>query len=367
MPKFKALTSIGIVDPLFDELSELGLAPKKKGVNWVDFETNWDGCLRANQYSRVATRILMPILDFEAFTEDQLYHQTLRHDFTQYIENHQTLAITASVANSNLQDQRMVALKVKDAIVDQFRQKTGQRPSVDKDHPHLRVFVRVVRNQVSLAVDVSGRSLAQRGYRPESGMAPMRENLAAGLLRLAEWQPNQCLLDFMCGSGTFLIEAALSAQGEPANRGPFAFQRFKKFRQHTFHSPSIAKSNLPPLKLFGSDIDSRVIETAKRNAHRAQTERQIQFSVKDFRKVLPPAPTGVVMVNPPYGERMTDPQLESLYVQLAAHLKSHFKGWTLWLLSGNPELSKALRLRADRKFLVRNGDIECRFLKYPIS
>jgi putative N6-adenine-specific DNA methylase len=194
----------------------------------------------------------------------------------------------------------------------------------------------------------------------------MRENLAAGLLRLAEWTPELSLVDFMCGSGTFLIEAALAAEGKPANQGPFAFQNFNKFRNQKFALEPVVQTH-PKLNLFGSDIDSRVIESARRNANRAHVEPSIHFSIKNFEKVLPPSPTGIVMVNPPYGERLKDPHLEDLYVRLASHLKTHFKGWTLWLLSGNPELSKALRLKAERKFLVRNGDIECRFLKYPIS
>lgn len=370
MPLFRALTSVGLVEPLAAELVGLDVGVKRQGVNWVEFETNWQGCYRVNTRSHVATRIILPILDFPAFTEDELYQKVLRHDFTQYIDPHQTLSVSSSLSNSNIRDQRVLALKVKDAVVDQFRDKFGRRPDVDRQHPDMRIFVRCVRNSVSLAIDTSGRNLSDRGYRLEAGLAPISEHLASGLLRLAGWQPEIPLLDPMCGSGTILIEAARWASNKPVQlyEQPFAFEKFKKFRETKFDREPLQSGVKKNLALFGSDRDGGLIQRAQRNTHRAQVSAHVSWSQRDFRTVFPPTETGMLIVNPPYGARLNDGEnLERLYEDFAAHLKTHFKGWTMWLLSGNLELTKALRLKATKKFLVMNGDIECRFLCYPIS
>jgi 23S rRNA G2445 N2-methylase RlmL len=373
VPVYRALTSLGLVDPLERELNDLGMRVKDKGINWVQFEASWEGCLEVNRRSRVATRVILPILDFKAFSEDELYQKTLRHDFTQYIDPDQTLAVAASIANSNIRDQRMLALKVKDAVVDQFRDKFQSRPSVDRENPSLRIFVRCVHNTVSMAIDTSGRNLSDRGYRLEAGLAPLKEHLAAGLLEMTGWTPEIPLLDPMCGSGTFLIEAAMMALGRPLQTAPkpYAFQSFKKFREMNFSALPVpmrpAPETLDKLKLFGSDWDMGLIARAKRNAERAGVHRAIHFSRQDFRAVLPPAERGMILVNPPYGERMmADQDLALLYKDFAAHLKKHFAGWTLWLLSGQPELTAALHLKAEKKILVANGDLDCRWLQYGI-
>jgi 23S rRNA (guanine2445-N2)-methyltransferase / 23S rRNA (guanine2069-N7)-methyltransferase len=369
MPIFRALTSLGLVDALEHELGDIGVRIKEKGVNWVQFESSWQGCLDVNRRSHVATRVILPVLDFKAFSEQELYQKTLRHDFTQYIDPDQTLCVTASISQSNIRDQRMLALKVKDAVVDQFRDRFQSRPSIDRERPHLRLFVRCVHNSVSLAVDTSGRNLSDRGYRLEAGLAPLKEHLAAGLLEMTGWTPEVPLLDPMCGSGTFLIEAALMALGQRAKTtAPFAFQSFKKFRGMQFAAlPVPAKTAADKLKLFGSDRDMGLIARAKRNAERAGVHRWIQFHRCDFRELSPPAASGMILVNPPYGERlMADQDLVALYKDFAAHLKQNFTGWTLWLLSGQPELAQALRLKAERKIFVANGDLECRWLKYGI-
>ena len=370
MPLFRALTSLGLVEPLSMELSELDVNIKRQGVNWVEFETNWQGCLRVNRRSRIATRVILPVLDFPAFSEQELYQKVLRHDFTQYIDAHQTVSVSSSLAHSNIKDQRVLALKVKDAVVDQFREKYGKRPDVDRQHPDLRIFVRCVRNEVSLAIDTSGRNLSDRGYRLEIGAAPLSENLAAGLLRLAGWHPDVPLLDPMCGSGTFLIEAARWALGKSVqvHHSPFAFEKFKKFREANFEPEKENLLKPKNLKLFGSDRDGTLLHRAQKNAHRAGVDVQISWAQKSFVDVLPPAEKGMIIVNPPYGVRINDGEnLVRLYENFAAHLKRHFRGWSLWLLSGNSELTQALRLRSTKKILVLNGDIECRFLCYPIS
>jgi 23S rRNA G2445 N2-methylase RlmL len=370
------------MDVLFDELKELDLNPLSKNPSGVEFETNWEGCYKANLWLRTATRVIKPILDFPAYQLDDLYHNTLKHDFTKYITPDQTLAIDASVRESQIRDQRMVALKVKDAIVDQFREKFSVRPDVDSRKPALQVMVRVVKNQVSLAIDTSGVSLSQRGYRSEAGEAPLREHLAAGLLRMSGWEPGVPLIDPMCGSGTFLIEAALLAKRiAPGllHKG-FAFEKLQGFKSDVWerlvNEAMEAEVENPKGVFVGSDMDGKVLRAAKANADRAGVLDLIEFKRLSVTELKPPAEVdaaGLVMVNPPYGERLDserlgrDGELEDLYKDLAFSLRSHFAGWKLWLLSGNPELTRGLRLKASRKFPVYNGNINCRFLGYEIE
>ncbi len=233
MPQFFASTARGLVDVLGDELKDMGFDQIKKDIGGVFFETNWAGCYKANLNSRLASRILKPVLDFPAYQPEELYNNILKHDFTKYITADQTLAIEASVHESMMRDQRFLAMKVKDAIVDQFRDKFGKRPSVDNDNAHLRVHIKGFKNQYHVAVDTSGSSLFQRGYRTEQGVAPLKENLAAGLVLLAGWDKKQPLVDFMCGSGTILIEAAMMVLNiaPGIHRKGFAFQSWKGFEK----------------------------------------------------------------------------------------------------------------------------------------
>ncbi|WP_374032220.1 class I SAM-dependent RNA methyltransferase [Bdellovibrio bacteriovorus] len=217
-------------------MKELGLKVTDRYIGGVFFESNWEGCYKANLHSRLASRILKPVLDFTAYQPEELYSQILRHDFTKYIKPNQTISIDASVNESKMRDQRFVAMKVKDAIVDQFREKFGVRPDVDNTNPDLRIHVRAIKNQFNVAIDTSGDSLFKRGYRKEVGDAPLKENLAAGLLRLSEWDRQSPLVDFMCGSGTFLIEAAMmSLNIAPGiNRKGFGFQNWLNYEEETW-------------------------------------------------------------------------------------------------------------------------------------
>jgi putative N6-adenine-specific DNA methylase len=324
---------------------------------------------------RTATRILKPILDFPAYQYDDLYHNVLKHDFTKYIRVQDTLAIESVVRESQLKDQRMVSLKIKDAIVDQFREKFGSRPDVDTDNPALKVVARLVKNQVSLAIDTSGQSLSLRGYRTESGEAPLREHLAAGLIEMMNWDEKQTIYDPMCGSGTLLIEAALKAKkiAPGTLRKNFSFQKFLSFQEDVWRKlveEALDKEvKETDLKLYGSDINGKLVRIAVANAERAATDDMIEFFKKSVTEIEPPTPEpGIIIVNPPYGERLgVTHELSDVYKDLAYSLKRKFQGWTLWLLSGNEELTRDLRLKAEKRIPVMNGNIECRFLMYPIK
>lgn len=367
------MTSRGLVDVLQQELSQLGISKTEKVPGGVFFDSNWEGCYKANVHLRTATRVVLPILDFPAYTPEDLYHNILKHDFTKYISPDGTIAVDASVRESKMHDQRFIALKTKDAIVDQFRDKFSQRPNVETDNPDLRVIVRGVKNQFSVSVDTTGEPLFKRGYRKENVLAPLKEHLAAGLIMMTGWDGSIPIVDLMCGSGTILIEAALMALKIPPGtlRPHFAFEKFASFDQEKFETIVNAAMDQEldelPFQLYGFDIDRKAIHASLTNVKQAGVANRIVFKRQSVDLVEPPAEKGIVIVNPPYGERLSSPEaLKDVYRDLAFILKSKFKGWSAWILAGDPELTKELKMKAKLKIRVFNGPIECRFLHYEI-
>jgi len=375
MPAFLGLTSRGLVEPLAEELKQLGLKHVRARPDAVSIECSWSEIYRMHMESRLATRFLLPVRDFTAYNEQDLYYGVLRqHDFTQYIEPNQTFRIEAHTReHAQLRDQRFVAMRVKDAIVDQFMEKFGVRPDVgDEERADLRVVVRIVGPQVSLALDLTGDSLSNRGYRQHAGVAPLRETVAAGLLSLSGWTAPEALVDPFCGSGTLLIEAALKASGQVAvkRRRPFAFERLRNFKPAEW-KPGVKKRRAPPEKpfLFGYDLDENMIRKARENARAAGVENWILFQRRDVRELKRPSgiETGMIVTNPPYGARLESVALvKELMSDFSMTLKNEFRGWKAFILSGDPEASAGLRLKAMRKFPVYNGPIECRLLQYQI-
>lgn len=374
MPKFLAITSRGLVEPLAAELKEHNFKHVTAKPDGVEVDCSWAEMQRLHHVTRLATRVLLPVADFIAYNEEELYFGVLRkHDFTKYIDVKQSFRIEAKVRDHvKLRDQRFVAMKVKDAVADQFRQKFGSRPDVgDEENAALRVVVRVVRNDVSLAVDMTGEPMSHRGYRREAGEAPLRENVAAGLVLMAGWEPGRLIVDPFCGAGTILIEAALMAAGKPARtvKQKFLFEKLKNFSPGPAPAGAGQAFTGAPDKpqFFGYDSDGGVIEKAKRNARAAGVEKWIHFEKRDMRQVTAPAPSGMIITNPPYGERLEDTdRAKQLLNDFSSVLKTQFKGWDAWILSGNKEAITGLRLKAARRIPVWNGPIECRFLHYPL-
>jgi 23S rRNA G2445 N2-methylase RlmL len=373
MPQFLATTAKGLVDPLEIELQKMGFSGLKKMSSGVFFESNWEGVYRANLQSRLASRILKPVLDFVAYKGDELYNHIRKHDFTKYIDVNQTIKIEASIKDCAMLDQRFIAMKVKDAIVDQFREAFDVRPDVDTEKPHLRVFIKGVKNHYHVMVDTSGESLFMRGYRKETGLAPMKENLAAGLLMLAEWDQDSPVIDPMCGSGTILIEAAMMSLNiaPGAHRRHFGFMDLKGFDEAAWdrvldEAASQEKEDLE-FKFYGYDLDKKVLQMAKDNARRAGVDHVIQFKSESIATVTPPVEKGLLVTNPPYGARLgEEDNLRDVYRDLGFTLKHRFKGWDAWILSGNKDLILDMHLKASRKHFVYNGPLECRFLKYSM-
>lgn len=374
MAKFFAMTSRGLVDVLEQELKDMGLHKLERGVSGVYFEGPWAHCYRANLRSRTATRIILPILDFPAYTNEDLYHNIRKHDFTKYIPANGTMAVDATVRDSGaFADQRFVAMKVKDAIVDQFREKHEVRPDVDSKNADLNVIVRASKNAFSVAIDTTGEPLFKRGYRVGVTDAHVKEHLAAGIVLMTGWDKKSPIVDPMCGSGTFLIEAALMALNvSPGTmRKGFAFQRLAGFQRDEWDAEVEAAMSEEleelPFKFYGYDIDRDALKVAKANAVQAGVAELIEFTREPMETLKAPVEKGVMLTDPPYGERMgTQDMLMDTYKDLAHTMKVGFNGWECFVLSGAPELSKAMKLKSERKYPLYNGPIECRLLKYTM-
>lgn len=377
MPEFFASIPKGLADVMAQELEDLGVKVLKKSAGGVSFETNWEGCYRVNLASRYASKILKPVLEFPAYQPEDLYHNVRKHDFTKYIDVSGTLAIDAKVQESKMRDQRYIALKIKDAIVDQFREKTdGIRPNVDSENPDMSVYVRGSRNNFVVALDTSGDSLFKRGYKQVQTAAPLKENLAAALVALSGWDRKSPIVDPMCGSGTILIEAALMAQKMAPGmlRKHFGFQKWKNFDRDVWNKvvqeqidQEIEIDGEPPFKLYGYDMDRKTLEIAKENAHKAGVDHWIEFRREPLASVQRPSENAIIITNPPYGARIgEEDMLVDLYKDLAYMLKAQFQGSKAFILSGNRNLIQEVRLKSTRKHFIFNGPIECRFLEYDI-
>lgn len=382
MALFFAVTSMGLEDALAKELNEYGAKRVRIAGTGVAFDGNWEDVYKLNLRLRTASRIIKPILDFPAYQLEDIYHNVFNHNFVQYFSVDKTFKIEASVKESKIRDQRMLAMKVKDAIVDQFREEVGSRPSVENGSPDVRIYVKLYKNKVSIAIDTTGESLFQRGYRMDAGPAPVKETVAAGMLILSDWDRKTPIYDPMCGSGTILIEAALMALNFSPGllRRHFGLMKLNNFNQELWEKAVESEIerekdillNEDELLFFGSDIDKKVLGFAKQNAKRAGVDHLIKFKSDTVATIEPPWDVktrgGTIFVNPPYGARLGEQDnLRDVYRDFGFSLRKKFPGWTVWVLSGNKDLISLLSLKSERRILIFNGPLECRFLKYIIN
>ncbi|CNJ97452.1 bifunctional 23S rRNA (guanine(2069)-N(7))-methyltransferase RlmK/23S rRNA (guanine(2445)-N(2))-methyltransferase RlmL [Yersinia aldovae] len=375
-----ASTARGLEELLKSELEALGAHDCKIVQGGVHFQGDDRLMYQSLLWSRLASRILLPLNEFKVYSDLDLYLGVQAIDWPSIFGLDKTFAVHFSGVNDEIRNSQYGALKVKDAIVDSFTRKLDQRPTVAKQQPDIRVNVFLQRDMASVALDLSGEGLHQRGYRDLTGQAPLKENLAAAIIQRSGWQSGTPMVDPMCGSGTLLIEAAMIASDRAPglHRSHWGFTAWSAFnealwRELTTEAQVRARNGLQETtsRFFGSDIDRRVIEMARANARRAGVSELITFNANDVSKLvnpLPEGPVGTVISNPPYGERLeSEPALIALHNMLGRIMKSAFGGWRLSLFSASPELLSCLQLRADREFKAKNGPLDCVQKNYQLA
>ncbi|MBN3172191.1 bifunctional 23S rRNA (guanine(2069)-N(7))-methyltransferase RlmK/23S rRNA (guanine(2445)-N(2))-methyltransferase RlmL [Pectobacterium brasiliense] len=375
-----ASTARGLEELLKSELESLGAQSCAVVQGGVHFEGDNRLLYQSLMWSRLASRILLPLNEFKVHSDLDLYLGVQAIDWSTIFSIDKTFAVHFTGTNEDIRNSQYGALKVKDAIVDSFTRKTGQRPDVAKQQPDIRVNVFLQRDMASVSLDLSGDGLHQRGYRDLAGLAPLKENLAAAIVLRSGWKNGTPLVDPMCGSGTLLIEAAMIAadRAPGLHRTHWGFNAWLKhdaelWREVTAEAQQRARQGLQATtsRFFGSDNDRRVIEIAKANARRAGVAELISFDVRDaaqLKNPLPEGPRGTVVSNPPYGERLeSEPALIALHNMLGRKMKSDFGGWQLSLFSASPELLSCLQLRAERQFKAKNGPLDCVQKNYQLA
>ncbi|HEY9600254.1 MAG TPA: THUMP domain-containing protein [Allocoleopsis sp.] len=376
MNHYFATVARGLEPIAAQELERLGASDVRPDFTGVHFVGDRALLYRVNLWARTIFRVLVTLREFHCPDAERLYQEVQKIPWEQYLQPHNTLAVNATGGNPKLNHTHFTALQVKNAIVDQQRRQFGQRSSVDTQNPDLLINVHIHHNRCILSLDSSGSSLHKRGYRPEMGLAPLKETLAAALLDMAEWEPSLPFLDPLCGSGTLPLEASLKALNIAPGlfRQQFAFEKWSDFDEPLWNQllKEAENSELPELKapIIGCDRDLDILNQARINAEQCGVADKVTFTQKDL-SVLSlldaPADRGVIICNPPYGERIGDvKQLGDLYKLLGDVFKQSFKGWTAFVLTGNKELAKRVGLKASRRIPVDNGSIPCTLLKYEL-
>lgn len=362
---------LGLEEALATELSALGFTQVSQGRAGCHFIGNWQDVLRANLYSRLATRILVQMSFAKIQNEDELYELAYQTPWENWFGAEQTLRVDTSAIRSPFQSLQYANLRVKDAICDRLRDREGARPDIDTVRPDAKVHVFLNEDSATLYIDSSGESLFKRGWRHDKGEAPLRENLASGLLALADWDPNSPLIDPFCGSGTILIEAAWIALGAPPGIWrPFHFERLRHHDDRAWQDlKAEARANIAPeieVPLIGSDLSPAAIQAARSNLARAHLNPDtIRFEVGNALDIQPVAAQGWIVTNPPYGERLDDTDT-AFWSDWAAHLKRNFSGWSVNVITSDLELPSKLRLKPNRRFPLYNGPLDCRLFNFQM-
>lgn len=372
--KMIAKTIFGLEETLAAELLRLGGKNIEIHNRAVSFEGDEGFMYKANLCLRTALRVLVPIASFKVRDEATLYTAIQKIDWEQYMDVTDTLAIDTVLNSELFKHSQYLSQKAKDAIVDQFRAKYSERPNVDLDNPTLRIHMHVFNDTCTLALDSSGESLHKRGYRDKTNLAPINEVLAAGLVLLSGWDKRTNFIDPMCGSGTILIEAALYANNIPPGyyREEFGFQRWKKFMPfqeelwNIIFDGAVNKITDHKQVILGGELSPNVAKKAKENIKHAKVDDVVSIKCVDMKDFEVPPGRGVVIINPPYGERMVKDNIDELYKMMGDTFKQKFSGYDCWILSSNVDALKNVGLRPSRKITLFNGQLECKYMKYEM-
>ncbi|MGJ5634241.1 THUMP domain-containing class I SAM-dependent RNA methyltransferase [Nostoc sp. CALU 1950] len=373
MNQYFATVARGLETLAAQELEQLGAHSVEPGFCGVAFEGDRTLLYRVNLWARLPFRILVNIDEFPCQNADDLYRGIQTIDWVNYLTPDMTLAVNVTGKNQHLNHSHFTSLQVKNAIVDQQKENLGERSNVELHDPDVRVNVHIERDFCTVKLDSSGNSLHRRGYRPAVGVAPLKESLAAALIQLSGWEPNQMFYDPLCGSGTLPLEASLKALNIAPGlfRESFGFETWLDFDlsllEKLLQEAKDSQLDTLPAPIWGSDRDENIIEQAINNAQNCGVDNHVWFSQMELADVVAPADSGILFCNPPYGERLgQDSDLGAFYKLLGDVLKQRFKGWTAFVLSGNKELSQSIGLKSSRRIAVYNGALPCQLMKYEL-
>ncbi|MBK6971890.1 MAG: class I SAM-dependent RNA methyltransferase [Sterolibacteriaceae bacterium] len=361
----------GLEALLVKELTGLSAASVEAVPGGVHFVADWRVCYRVNLWSRLATRVLWRVARCPYRTEDDIYAIARNLPWNEWFSVEQTIRVYVTAIRSPLKSLEFLALRTKDAVCDAFRAVLGKRPSVDTANPDMRIHLFLDDREAMLYLDTSGAPLYKRGLKRARVEAPLKENLAAGILMLANWKPEEPLFDPMCGSATFLLEAAqIALEIAPGLGRKFAFERFRRFDPPLWRwlvSDARAARRERDFRISGADVDAVEADRGRRNLQYASLDGRIKVVQADILTVNAPAESGVLVTNPPYGVRMGEQKsLDALYPKLGDALKQHFAGWRCYFFSGDENLPKLIGLKASKRTPLYNGALECRLYEYRV-
>lgn len=370
--KFFSPCPRGLEKLLSEELHTLGAEEIRTTDGGVHFSGDFILSYRVNLHSRLASRVLWQVAVADYRHEQDIYDTVYALPWDEFFDNQRTIRVNVTAIKCPLKSLNFATLKIKDALCDKFRTATGERPSVDTHTPDIRIHAFLEYNHMTLYIDTSGDALFKRGVRQYTNLAPLRENLAAGILLLAGWKPGVPLLDPMCGSGTFLLEAALmTLHIAPGINRHFAFEKLHNFNAaawQTLHAEAqAAQSPVTALPIFGSDLYGDELKTARLNLTNAGLLAAVSLNQANVLEISAPAEHGILVANLPYGERMGElEELEVLYPKLGDVLKQKFGGWNAYLFTSDLRMPKFIRLAVSRRTPLFNGAIECRLFEYKM-
>lgn len=364
-------TSFGMEDVVKKELADLGISEVTIVNRAVIFNGTLQDLYKANIWLRTAQKILVEVKSFKISSDSDLYNQIKSIQWFDYFDLAQTFSIDVVVFSKLFSHTKYAALKTKDAIVDKFREKYQSRPNVDSNTPDIKInlYIDAV-NNCSISIDSSGEILSKRGFRKSQGLAPIKEDLAAGMILLSDWDKKSTLIDMFCGSGTILLEAAMIAQNIAPNlhREFFGFMNWKNFDAKLFQEivAEAKKSQLTQqCKIIGIDNSGRSLGMARANLSEAGLLKSIELHCKDFKDFYPPKSTGTIISNPPYEVRIGE-NVDKLYKEFGDTLKKNYEGYSAWIISSNMEALKNVGLKPEKKIKLFNGSLECRFVNYKM-
>jgi len=339
----------------------------------ISFKGNIEDIYRINYKTRIGMNLHVQLFSDNVSNYDNLYKAIYKYDWNNIISHTNTFSIKTKIQSDIFSKQNFCTMRIKDAIVDKIRSKNSKRPSVDKKNPDFNIFTFIKNNKIKVFLNSSGWPLFMRGYRSKIHKAALNESLAAGIIQLTKWNKDNSIYDPMCGSGTFVIEAAMLAFNIPPRilRTHYGFKQWKNFDSSLWDSivkEENEKIKYKDIKFYGSDIMNNNIKIAKTSVEKLQLEDYINLEIKDFNKIIPSESTGLFICNPPYGYRIGDTEkLKILYKKIGDHLKNYFQGFDGYIFTGNLELLKSIGLRTKQKIILKNGMIDSRLAYYPLK